>query len=185
MQNLRIALFFRSRLNYTDTQYGYLQMAMILGALLGSILIGVLFRKDKDAGKPLMIGGCMQIAMMTAFSVLLFPHSITLLGNDSLWYFAFLAGVLCLLSIAIMFINVPVQTFIQNATPNEYMSRVFSIVGLISKGGMPFGALIYGIALSRIEVHWTVLASALLMALISVAFLVRFLNTGEFKQRVI
>ncbi|KUO49627.1 MAG: hypothetical protein APF76_00145 [Desulfitibacter sp. BRH_c19] len=68
-----------------------------------------------------------------------------------------------------MFINVPVQTFIiQRATPNEYMSRMFSIVGMITKGGMPFGALVYGFVLNSVEMHWTILTATLLMMLISV-----------------
>lgn len=178
-----LPLFFRSRLNYTDTQYGYMQMTMILGALLGSILVGVLFGKEKEGLKSLFIGCCMQIVMMIAFSLLLLPYSISILGNDTVLYFALLAGVLCLLSVAIMFINVPVQTFIQKATPNEYMSRVFSIVGMISKGGMPFGALLYGIVLNKIETHWTILAADLLMLIISVRFLSSFLkliNTGRY-----
>jgi hypothetical protein len=121
----------------------------------------------------------MQMVMLTAFSVLLLPGSIATLGNDTVEYFSLLAGVLCLLSVAVMLINIPVQTFIQKATPNEYMSRVFSIVGMISKGGMPFGALIYGIVLIKIQIHWAILATVLLMLLISIVFWVQFLKTPE------
>src|SRR5690554_2542271 len=35
-----------------------------------------------------------------------------------------------------MFIHVPLQALIQRKTPNEYMSRIFSIVGIITKGGI-------------------------------------------------
>ncbi|MGE5630789.1 MAG: MFS transporter [Caulobacteraceae bacterium] len=165
-----LPLFFRTKLEYTDTQYGYLQMAMILGALLGSILVGVLFGKEDKVNKSLIIGCSLLMGTMLVFSALLFPYSVSILGNNTVLYFSLLAGVLCFLSIAVMFINVPVQTFIQKATPNEYMSRIFSIVGLISKGGMPFGALVYGIILSKAEVHWTILSATLLITLISVLF---------------
>ena len=81
---------------------------------------------------------------------------------------------------AIKFINVPVQTFIiQRATPNEYMSRMFSIVGMITKGGMPFGALVYGFVLNSVEMHWTILTATLLMMLISVVFLASLLKTHD------
>ncbi len=166
-----LPLFFRTRLEFTDTQYGYLQMVIIMGALVGSILVGVLFGKEKEVTKSLVIGCSLLIGTMLTFSVLTFPHSLAVLGKDTLLYFALLGGVLCLLSTAIMFIHVPVQTFIQRATPNQYMSRMFSIVGLITKGGTPFGALLYGIILNRIEVHWTVMAVTLLMMLVSVVFL--------------
>jgi MFS family permease len=176
-----LPLFFRTRLEYSDAQYGYLQMVIIFGALLGSILVGVLFGKEKEVNKSLVIGCSLVIVAMLAFSVLLFPHSLSVLGKGTILYFTLLAGILCLLSVAIMFINVPVQTFIQKATPDEYMSRMFSIVGMITKGGMPFGALLYGITLNRVEVHWTMLAAALIVMCISVMFLASLgkINAGH------
>ncbi|MBM7868604.1 putative MFS family arabinose efflux permease [Clostridium pascui] len=84
-----------------------------------------------------------------------------------------------MISIAIMFINVPIQTFIQKSTPNEYMSRMFSIVGMITKGGMPLGALVYGIVLNKALVHWTVMTSALLMLIVLVVFPVSVLKNHE------
>lgn len=166
-----LPLFFRTQLNYTDTQYGYLQMIIILGALSGSILVGLLFAGEKKVYSSLLIGCSLLIGAMLAFMLLLFPGSIRVLENGSLLYFALLACVLAMLSIAIMFIHVPVQTFIQQETPNDYMSRMFSIVGMITKGGMPFGALIYGIVLNRVQVHWTILAANLLLLLITILFL--------------
>ncbi|WP_242975245.1 hypothetical protein [Anaerovirgula multivorans] len=68
-----------------------------------------------------------------------------MLGNDTIGYLALLAGVLSLFSLANIFISVPVQTYIQKETPDEYMSRVFSLVSMISRGGMPLDALVYGI----------------------------------------
>jgi len=112
-------------------------MIIILVALLGSILVGLLFDKEKNVIKSLMIGCNLLMGMMLAFSVLLFPSSLSQLGKDTLLYFFLLSGVLCLLSVAIMFIHVPIQALIQRKTPNEYMSRIFSIVGIITKGGIP------------------------------------------------
>jgi hypothetical protein len=34
---------------------------------------------------------------------------------------------------------------------------------MISRGGMPFGALIFGMTLERFEAHWSGLAATLLM----------------------
>lgn len=91
-------------------------------------------------------------------------------------YFALLSIVLGILSVACMLISVPVQVFIQKVTPNEYMSRIFSIVGMITKGGMPFGALIYGMILSRATIHWTMLITTILMMMITIGFLATVLN---------
>ena len=167
-----LPLLFRNRLDYSDTQYGYLQMIIILGALLGSILVGLLFDKEKKVIKSLIIGCNLLMGMMLTFSVILFPSSLSQFGKDTLLYFILLSGVLCLLSVAIMFIHVPIQELIQRAAPNEYMSRIFSIVGIITKGGIPLGALMYGFILNSIEIHWVIFSASLLIILISVVFLI-------------
>lgn len=164
-------LFFKTRLAYSDTQYGYLQSISILGMLLGSLLTGLLFRKESSILKSIKIGCSLLVASILILSVLMFPDILSLLGNDSLIFFILLSINLCLFSAANMFINVPVQSFIQAETPEEYISRVFSIVGMLTRGGIPFGALVYGFVLERVEIHWTVLVVALLTMLISVVFL--------------
>jgi MFS family permease len=174
-----LPLFFKTRLGYSDTQYGYLQSMSILGMLLGSVFIGLVYGKDSNVLKPLKAGGSLLIFSMLVFSLLMFPHTLGLLGNASFSYFVLLSIVLCLFSAANMFIHVPIQSFIQKRTPNEYMSRVFSIVGMITRGGMPFGALIYGMILIRVEIHWTVLTATLLTLLLSVLFFSSLVKTDE------
>lgn len=176
-----LPLFFKTRLAYSDTQYGYLRMIIVLGGVLGSILVGLIYGKDRSVVKPLAAGCGLLMATMLAFSALLFPQCLSLLGSGTILYLVLLSGVLCLVSVAVMFVNIPVQTYIQRSTPNEYMSRVFAIVEMISKGGMPIGALIYGLVLTRLPVHWTGLISALLMIFVSVAFMVSLLKTDELK----
>lgn len=171
-----LPLFFRTKLNYSDTQYGYMQMVFILGALVGSILVGTVFGKDKKVSEPIFMGCYILMGTMLIFSVILFPTSLSVIGKGSMLYFALLSIVLGILSIACMLISVPVQAFIQKVTPNEYMSRIFSIVGMITKGGMPFGALIYGIILSRATIHWTILFTTILMMMITIGFLTTVLN---------
>lgn len=172
-----LPLFFKLRLEYTDAQYGYLQIAMLIGALLGSILAGLLFSKEKKFAKALITGCSLLIGSILTFAALMFPHSLLVLGNSTVLYFVLLSGTLCLLSIAVMLINVPAQTFIQRKTPDEYMSRIFSIVGMITKGGMPFGALLYGIVLNTAPIHWTILASGLVIVIFSIIFILPLLNT--------
>ncbi|ABR48068.1 major facilitator superfamily MFS_1 [Alkaliphilus metalliredigens QYMF] len=166
-----LPLFFKTNLQYSDTQYGYLQTVIILGALLGSVVIGVLFGKEEQVTKPFTIGCGLLLGTMLIFSILLFPKSLAVLGNGTIGYLALLAGVLGLFSFANIFISVPVQTYIQRETPNEYMSRVFSLVSMISRGGMPLGALVYGIVLEWVEMHWTVLVATLLMMMICIVFI--------------
>lgn len=166
-----LPLFFKTNLQYSDTQYGYLQTIIIFGALLGSVIVGVWFGKEEQVKKPFTIGIGLLLGTMLMLSILLFPKSLAVMGNDTIGYLVLLSGVLGLFSLANIFISVPIQTYIQRETPDEYMSRVFSLVSMISRGGMPLGALVYGIVLERIEMHWTVLIAALLMMVICIVFI--------------
>ncbi|NYB73231.1 MFS transporter [Sedimentibacter hydroxybenzoicus DSM 7310] len=170
--NVVLPVFFRSSLSYSDVQYGYLQMFVITGALLGSILVGVLFGKGHQVKKSLFTGCTLMVIVLSLLTTLIFPFFISLFGNNTTAYFLLLSGALCLLSAVLMLIHIPVQTYIQMSTPNEYMSRIFSIVGMITKGGMPLGALLYGVILEKVAVHWTMLFTTLLTMLISAFFLI-------------
>lgn len=171
ISSVAFPLFFRNHLAYSDTQYGYLQSISILGMLLGSFLTGLFFGKEKNVLKPLKVGCSLLMASMLTLSALMFPNILSVLGNTSITYFVLLAITFSLFSAANMFINVPVQSFIQGETPDEYISRVFSIVGMITRGGMPIGALVYRFVLERVAIHWTVLTVTLLMMIISAVFL--------------
>lgn len=177
-----LPLFFRTKLNYSDTQYGYLQIVLLSGALLGSILVGR-FKKDIDLRKPMFIGIISMIITIVSFSFIIIPSIVVYFGNDSNQYIIIFSSVLFLLYTAIMFINIPVQTFIQKVTPNEYMSRVFSIVGIISKGGMPLGALIYGIVLDKIDIYIGVIIVDVIIIVISIIFIVSFSREEIIKEK--
>ena len=81
---------------------------------------------------------------------------------------------------AIMFISIPVQTIIQKATPHDYMSRVFSIFSMITKGGMPLGALVYGFVLNKIDIHTTAVVAGAIVFIISFVFITSVKKIEEF-----
>ncbi|MCL1829678.1 MAG: MFS transporter, partial [Oscillospiraceae bacterium] len=168
--SVALPLFFRTSLNYPDTQYGLLQAVFAAGALAGSILAGVLFGKGNKEIKAIDTGLFLIMASTVCFVIMLFPQSFDLLGKGTMLYFCIFACVIGLLSVSVMLINVPVQTLIQKEAPERFMSRVFAVVGMITKGGLPFGALVYGLTLEKIETHWSVLISTCLLLFVSVSF---------------
>lgn len=115
---------FRTKLNYSDTQYGYLQMILLLGALIGSILVGIL-SKDKKLKGLMLFGIFTMVISVFAFTSLTFKNIIERLGSGSSLYFVLLASVLFLLYTSIMFINIPVQTMIQKVTQKDICLECF------------------------------------------------------------
>ncbi|NYB75174.1 MFS transporter [Sedimentibacter hydroxybenzoicus DSM 7310] len=169
-----LPLFYKTQLKFTDVQYGYLQSISIFGMLLSSIAVGLAYKKEKGIIKPFKIGIKLLVCCMIIFSFLVFPDVVFLLGNGSTIYFLLLSAVVCLFSSATTFINVPIQSYIQRETPDEYISRVFSIVGMITRGGMPLGSLVYGIILNNVSIQMTVFAASMLIIIYSAAFIINF-----------
>ncbi|AOT69510.1 MFS transporter [Geosporobacter ferrireducens] len=174
-----LPLLFKMSLKFSDIRYGYVQMIVILGGLVGSIFVGVLFGKDGELRKPLVWGTGFVSAAMMLFTALILPGSISLLGKDTFLFFVSLAGALCLLSISSAFIIIPIQAHIQKETPIQYMSRVFSMMGLLSRGGIPLGALIYGFTLERIALHNTMFSAVLLMIATFTGIIILLLRKTE------
>lgn len=172
-------MFFRSELNYTDTVYGYLQVVLIFGALVGSIGAGF-SSKDGNMKKRFLGGvGVMSLALI-GFAVMLLPSIVGWLGNNSFFYLIGFGFMLFIMYTAIMFVSIPLQTTIQKQTTPEYMSRVFSIVGVISKGGMPLGALLYGAVLNKVSIHTTAMIASVIVLLLSMEFLNKIRQMEEF-----
>lgn len=174
-----LPLLFKTNLKFSDIQYGYVQTIIILGGLLGSIFVGILFSKEEKLKNSLVWGMGMVSAALVSYAGLIFPRSISLLGNDTYLYFVLMTGALFFLSISSAFIIVPIQAHIQKETPIQYMSRVFSMIGLMSRGGIPLGALIYGFAIERIAMHSTMVIATLLTILISIVLAIPMLKLQE------
>ncbi|MDV4151841.1 hypothetical protein R0131_13515 [Clostridium sp. AL.422] len=154
-------------------------MIIILGGLLGSILVGVLFGREEKVRKFLILGTTLVFITMIFYVILMIPRITLFQGWGTNIYFMLLAGTLFLLSLASTFIIVPIQAHIQKETPTQYMSRVFSIIGLLSRGGIPIGTLIYGLALEHITLHSTMTFSTILTILASTVVLVSILKVQK------
>ncbi len=149
-----LPLMFKSNLNYADTWYGALQTFQMAGYLMGAVIVGGISKKISTE-RSFKIGNRLLAVLLLPFSLVMFPFVYSYLGNSSIAYFGLFALTLLLLSSAFAFLSIPVQTIIQKTTPPEYMSRVFSIVGLISKGGMPLGAFVLGLVINNVSIHRT------------------------------
>ncbi len=165
-----LPLFFRTRLAYPDGYYGLMQTVLLSGALIGSLGVGLAAKKFRLQGILVAGSAAMSISML-GMGVIALPVVLAVLGSSGLGYYLLLCAILFALYTSIMLITIPVQTIIQHQTREEYMSRVFSLVGLISKGGMPLGALAYGMMLDRYEIHLVMLVGGVLVILTSSIFI--------------
>jgi len=121
----------------------------------------------------------MSLALM-GFVVMLLPSIIGMLVNDSLIYLIGFGFMMFMIYTVIIFVSIPLQTIIQKQTTPDYMLRVFSIVGVISKSGMPLGALIYCVVLNKVSIHTIALITSVIVPLLSLEFINKIKKMEEF-----
>lgn len=167
---LVLPLLFKTQLQMPDAFYGYTQTAFVAGALLGSVYAGVTGKRMGLFGLFSRGNRLLPLAF-SGFALLAFPAVIGLFRDRSFLYLIALSVCLMCLSASLMLATIPVQTFIQKSTPSAYMSRVFSIVGMIGKAGAPLGSLIFGFILAGQSLHLTVAATAGVIAVVAVVFM--------------
>lgn len=169
VMQLIVPLVFKSVAQLPDSWYGYVQNFGAVGGLIGAAFAGGALKRFGFARNFAWANGVILIGLV-ALALVADPSLVRALADSQLVYFLLLGASLLVLTSSFAFISIPVQTLIQQETPPEYLSRVYALVGLISKGGMPVGAYVYGLVLAKVAVHQVIWLTALAMLPLLLAF---------------
>lgn len=119
-----------------------------------------------------------KVHTMTLATVLMGACTFLLGFVPVFWiYLAFMA----LFGVAMPAFNTPTMTMIQEKVDESYMGRIFGVFSMISTSMMPIGMLIFGPIADAIAIEWLLMATGLLMLILSI-FLGRnqpLLNAGK------
>ena len=157
----------RKTIKFSSQQYGYLETLFTVGMLLGNIVFAVFLSKVR-AKKLILIGLFAFFGTNILFSFAVFPQSINYFMGPSWILFGVLGGILLLMGFFNPIMNTPIMTNIQKMVPNNLMSRVFSVIGVIAQAGVPLGAIIYGFMLDKIQGQYIYLGASLICIVFSV-----------------
>lgn len=72
--------------------------------------------------------------------------------------------------VAMPMFNTPINVLLQEKVDENYMGRVFGIIGMISTSMMPLGMLIFGPIADVIKIEWLLIGTGLLMLVLSIYF---------------
>lgn len=160
----------KTTIQFSSDQYGYLQSAFVVGALIGNIVIIKFLLKASN--RKMLIGGLFaQYGFLFLFALTLFQPMFGWLQSRLSLYFWIGAAFFALTGYFNTLVNVPINTNLQVMTPTHIRSRVFSVLDLLSQIMIPIGAVIYGYLMDNIPVHWFLIANNALCVLVTVVFL--------------
>lgn len=79
-------------------------------------------------------------------------------------YFAFMA----LFGVAMPIFNTPATVLLQEKVEEDYLGRVFGVMGMISTSMMPLGMLIFGPIADIIKIEWLLLGTGILIIILAI-----------------
>ena len=162
--------FAREVVGFSSRQFGFLQSSWVIGILLGNIILAAfLSKKSPDTlfktGVSAQMGGFMLLGVIAA------PLFIQILGGPSWIYFSVIASIFLFTGAYNALVNTPLMTAFHRRTPTEYRSRVFSVIALLAQMTVPLGAMLFGVALDYVQVHWLFIVAATGNAAATIVFL--------------
>ncbi|MEK4511360.1 MFS transporter [Paenibacillus sp. FSL K6-2524] len=83
------------------------------------------------------------------------------------WIYLFFMAIF---GVAMPMFNTPINVLLQEKVDENYMGRVFGIIGMISTSMMPIGMLIFGPIADVIQIEWLLVGTGLFMLLLSIFF---------------
>ncbi|TRZ39539.1 MFS transporter [Niallia circulans] len=106
-----------------------------------------------------------KISTMTLASVIMGVCTLTLGIAPSFWLYLIFMGVF---GIAMPIFNTPTTVLLQEKISEEYLGRVFGVLGMISTSMMPIGMLIFGPLADIIRIEWLLIGTGLFMLVLTV-----------------
>lgn len=112
-------------------------------------------------------GGLKNKIHTMGVSLLVISLSILALGVvPNFWVYISFMGIY---GVAMPILNTPAMVLLQERVEEDFLGRVFSVMGMISSSMMPIGMLVFGPLADRIKIEWLLLGTG--FSLIFISFL--------------
>ena len=113
-------------------------------------------------------GGFKNKIVTQTFASLIMALSTIALGIVPLFwiYLAFMA----LFGLAMPIFNTPANVLLQEKVEEDYLGRVFGVMGMITTSMMPLGMLIFGPIADYIEIEWMLIGTGILLVVLAIMY---------------
>lgn len=117
-----------------------------------------------------------------ALSLILMGLSSIVLSLTNLFWIYLVS--MFIIGLSLPYYNSPAYVMIQEKVDNEYLGRVFSVMGMISSSMMPIGMLVFGPLADVIDIDTIIIFSGIMMIIITFSLLFNksLIQSGQIKQ---
>lgn len=145
----------------SSSEYGILKSALVIGALLGSIILSIFPLKDKITDRYIQSSIIIGIIYFI-FSLLSIPYNyLNFSIRKNIFFILFI-----LISFFMIFINIPLKTILQQNIPEHIRGKVLGLLNIILSIASPIANLLAGLLVDNIEAFYLPLVSGIIIILL-------------------
>ncbi|MGD1818682.1 MAG: MFS transporter [Pleomorphochaeta sp.] len=155
--NLSIALpyYCLEILKIDSSLFGFVQMGLPLGMVISSFLIAL----SKKDNKAILKTTILMIIVIGFLHIILSINMISNLNINLKVLIIFI--ILLMIGFSLGFVDIPINTIIQNIIHDNYRGRILGIITSFSRIITPISIFIFGLLVDNFEVYYTIIISAI------------------------
>lgn len=147
----------------TSREYGIMEGIFPIGAVLGMVVIGAIVKNLK--GKNIIAISCVFFGVF--ISGIGLNTYLYKMGIINYFTTLIIMGLLfILLGIAMVALNLPMQTYFQKTIADEYRGRFFGIMGAMCQASVPIGLILFGFISDKISQDILFMGSGILVFIV-------------------
>lgn len=155
------------KLQLSPFQFGIIEGSLAVGMLLMSLVLST----TKQITKPLVVMKASLLTLSVILLALILPLSIELTSSITFIYYV---ALILFFGVAIVFLNTPLYTMMQQTIPDSYKGRVFGFVETLANIISPVAILFYGLLYNYVNSIWILIGSSIALLLVT---LIKMSNT--------
>jgi MFS family permease len=158
------SVIFITDLGFDSVSYGSVQSFIFIGMLLSALFLSQLKKKLALKSTVLML----LPILATCFLLIAMPIHAIVGTYNKLFYMIYFSLIVFCIGASVAGLDIPARSYLQATVDEDYMGRVAGFISSLTQFAMPFGTVIFGIALDYIKSPYVALAISSLLFVYSI-----------------
>lgn len=158
------SVIFITDLGFDSASYGSVQSFIFIGMLVSALFLSQLEKKFSLKSTVLLLlpilAGC--------FLLIALPIDVIFGSYNKLIYMIYFSLVVFCIGASVAGLDIPARSYLQATVDEDYMGRVAGFISSLTQFAMPFGTVIFGIALDYIKSPYVALTISTLLFVYSI-----------------
>lgn len=158
------SVIFITDLGFDSVSYGSVQSFLFIGMLVSALLLSQLEKKFSLKATVLTL----LPILASCFLLIAIPIDIILGGYNKLFYMIYFSLIVFCIGASVAGLDIPARSYLQETVDEDYIGRVAGFISSLTQFAIPFGTVIFGVALDYIKSPYVALSISLLLFVYSI-----------------